>query len=200
MLGWLGWKANEPTVAQQAAGVFNGDIGITTPIFADENCPPGQRACARARDGGRPEVDERTLARVTLYLCALAVPARRDVGTPATDAGERRFRTLGCGSCHLPQLRTGGSDLAGLRDQTIRPYSDLLLHDMGRAWPTVARTASRPARSDRSSGRRIRYGQSSCSAAKPRRGDPRPLGGDARAAPRAPAEASRAQALAYRQA
>ena len=120
-----------PTVEQQNAGAFNGDIGITSPIFKDENCPPGQRACARARTGGEQEIDAHKLARVTFYTRTLAVPARRDVGSERTDAGEERFEALGCSSCHLPELRTGDSEIAGLRDQLIRPYTDLLLHDMG---------------------------------------------------------------------
>ncbi len=130
-LGRFGWKANVPTVEQQNAGAFNGDIGITSPIFRDEACAPGQRACARAKHGGRPEIDEHKLERVTFYTRTLAVPARRDVGAPTTDAGERIFAQLGCTACHLPELRTGDSDVAGLSDQVIRPYTDLLLHDMG---------------------------------------------------------------------
>ena len=130
-LGRFGWKANVPTVEQQNAGAFNGDIGITSPIFEDENCPPGQRACARAHSGGEREIDARKLARVTFYTRTLGVPARRDVGSARTDAGEKHFEALGCGSCHLPELHTGDSEIAGLRDQLIRPYTDLLLHDMG---------------------------------------------------------------------
>jgi len=132
-LGRFGWKADVPTVEQQNAGAFNGDIGITSPIFEDEACPPGQRKCAGAKTGGRPEIDADKLDRVTFYTRTLAVPARRDVGRRATDAGERHFRQLGCESCHLPELRTGDSDVAGLEDQLIRPYTDLLLHDMGPA-------------------------------------------------------------------
>jgi CxxC motif-containing protein (DUF1111 family) len=131
VLGRFGWKANAATVRQQAASAFTGDIGITSPIFRAENCPPGQHACARARTGGSPEIDARTLERVTFYTRALAVPARRRVGAAATDAGERTFSQIGCASCHLPELKTGDSDVAGLRDQLIRPYTDLLLHDMG---------------------------------------------------------------------
>jgi CxxC motif-containing protein (DUF1111 family) len=131
VLGRFGWKANAATVRQQSASAFTGDIGITSPLFGEENCPPGQRACARARTGGRPEIDARTLERVTFYTRTLAVPARRSVGSAVTDAGERTFARIGCGSCHLPELRTGDSDVAGLRNQLIRPYTDLLLHDMG---------------------------------------------------------------------
>jgi len=107
-------------------------IGITSPIFPSENCPPGQRGCRSAQSGGRPEIDTRKLARVTFYTRTLAVPARRDVGAALTAAGERRFAAIGCAACHRPELRTGASDVAGLRHQTIRPYTDLLLHDMGR--------------------------------------------------------------------
>ena len=41
------------------------------------------------------------------------------------------FTELGCSSCHRPQLTTGDADVAGLSNQVIRPYTDLLLHDMG---------------------------------------------------------------------
>jgi CxxC motif-containing protein (DUF1111 family) len=132
-LGRFGWKANVPTVEQQNAGAFNGDIGITSPIFSEEACVPGQRACAKAKTGGRPEIDAKKLGRVTFYTRTLAVPARRDVGARATDAGEKIFGRLGCESCHLPELRTGDSDVPALSDQLIRPYTDLLVHDMGPA-------------------------------------------------------------------
>jgi hypothetical protein len=37
-----------------------------------------------------------------------------------------------CTACHTAQMKTGSGHLfAELRNQTIRPYSDLLLHDMG---------------------------------------------------------------------
>ncbi len=130
-LGRFGWKANVPTVEQQNAGALQGDIGITSPIFPEENCLRGQDACAAAKDGGEPEIDEHTLARVTLYTRTLAVPARRRPRASDTSAGERTFAALGCSSCHLPQLRTGASDVPALADRDIRPYTDLLLHDMG---------------------------------------------------------------------
>ena len=34
-LGRFGWKANQPSLRQQTAGAFNGDIGITSSVFPD---------------------------------------------------------------------------------------------------------------------------------------------------------------------
>jgi CxxC motif-containing protein (DUF1111 family) len=130
-LGRFGWKANVPSVEQQNAGAFHGDIGITSALFPDENCPPEQVACGSALSGGVPELDAAKLDRVTFYTRTLAVPARRDVGQPVTTEGQELFASLGCASCHLPELRTGESDIAALSNQVIHPYTDLLLHDMG---------------------------------------------------------------------
>ena len=48
-LGRFGWKANQPTVEQQAAGAFLGDIGITSTIFPDDNCTSAQEECRLGR-------------------------------------------------------------------------------------------------------------------------------------------------------
>ena len=135
-LGRFGWKANVATVEQQAAGAFHGDIGITSGLHPDQNCPPPQPACSQAIDGGRPELPDSRLATVTLYTRTLAVPAMRGAGDGAdADAGVRAgwelFEQIGCTSCHTPTHRTGAADIAALADQTIHPYTDLLLHDMG---------------------------------------------------------------------
>ena len=34
-LGRFGWKANQPTVEQQTAGAFHGDIGVTSTLFPE---------------------------------------------------------------------------------------------------------------------------------------------------------------------
>ena len=131
-LGRFGWKANVPTVEQQNAGAFNGDIGITSPIFRDENCAPGQRACARAKTGGRPEIDEHKLAaRDVLHAHAgRARPARRRRARRPTRASATSSASAAtpatCPSC-APATATSPA----LSDQLIRPYTDLLLHDMG---------------------------------------------------------------------
>lgn len=130
-LGRFGWKANVPTVEQQVAGAFAGDIGITSRLHPDEDCPAVQTACAQAPTGGSPEIDDATLDAVVFYSRTLAVPAARDRDDPQVRRGAAVFAEVGCASCHTPTQRTGRSDIAVLSDQRIHPYTDLLLHDMG---------------------------------------------------------------------
>lgn len=131
VLGRFGWKANVATVEEQTAGAFLGDIGITSSLHPSQDCTPAQVACLEAPTGGDPELDDQKLERVTFYTRTLAVPARRDVGEATTDRGAELFEQLQCSSCHTTELSTGTSNPTPLADQTIRPYTDLLLHDMG---------------------------------------------------------------------
>jgi CxxC motif-containing protein (DUF1111 family) len=131
-LGRFGWKAMAPTVEDQNASAFRADIGVTTGIRPEQPCTDAQPECLAAPTGGEPEVDDQKLGRVTFYTRTLAVPARRDVGAPDTDRGEEVFTEVGCATCHSAEMRTGASDVAeALSEQVIRPYTDLLLHDMG---------------------------------------------------------------------
>ena len=131
-LGRFGWKAGQPTVEQQAAGAFIGDIGITSALFPDQNCPAAQRACRDAPNGGTPEIEDERLATVTFYVQTLAVPAMRDVDDSQVRDGAQLFAQVNCIACHTPQHVTDASHpVRPLREQTIYPYTDLLLHDMG---------------------------------------------------------------------
>ena len=133
-LGRFGWKANVPTVEAQAAGAFSGDIGITSPLLPDESCTPDQSDCLDTPNGGEPEIDDDRLGSVTFYSRTLAVPAMRDADESSVRRGVAVFDDLGCASCHTPDQQTAGIDAVGieaLSDQSIHPYTDLLLHDMG---------------------------------------------------------------------
>jgi CxxC motif-containing protein (DUF1111 family) len=130
-IGRFGWKASVPTVRDQNANAFNGDVGITSSIRPDGPCTAAQSECLAAPHGGDPELDDEKLDRVTFYARTLAVPARRDVAAPDVADGARLMDTVGCTTCHVAELTTGRSDLPDLDRQTIRPYTDLLLHDLG---------------------------------------------------------------------
>lgn len=135
VLGRFSLKANEPSLRAQAAGAAFNDMGITSPIHSREGCLPHQESCRQSPSGGSPEEPElsaRQLEDLTTYLRLLAVPARRDLDDPQVRRGETLFQTSRCNSCHVDTLVTGDSHpIPRLRHQTIHPYSDLLLHDMG---------------------------------------------------------------------
>ena len=131
ILGRFGWKANQPSVEQQTAGAFLGDLGITSPLFPGENCPSAQTDCVAAPHGGEPEIPADRLAKVVLYTQTLAVPAMRDPDDPQVKRGARLFAGSGCAVCHTPEHTTGGHQVEAVINQTIYPYTDLLLHDMG---------------------------------------------------------------------
>lgn len=131
VLGRFGWKANQPTVRQQIAAALAGDMGITTVLFPQPDCPLVQNACA-AVEAVHPEVSVESLDAMTRYHFALGVPARRAADSPEVRHGEQVFIEAGCAACHVPTLRTGPfSAFPALADQIIHPYTDLLLHDMG---------------------------------------------------------------------
>jgi CxxC motif-containing protein (DUF1111 family) len=131
--GRFGWKANVASLRTQAAEAFAGDMGITTSEHPQENYTEAQAAkLSTFPNGGSPEADALIMDRMESYLRGLGVPARRNVSDPAVQRGESLFRSMSCAACHVPELRTG-SDYAmeELRDQTIHPFTDLLIHDMG---------------------------------------------------------------------
>lgn len=138
MLGRFGWKAGNPTVEEQTAAAFVGDIGISNPLHTagSGECTDLQADCVAATHGDGDErefeIDQEGLDLVTFYSRNLAVPARRDVDDPEVLIGKRVFYETGCVSCHTPSYVTHRlSDESAQSFQLIWPYSDMLLHDMG---------------------------------------------------------------------
>ncbi|WP_085636559.1 MULTISPECIES: di-heme oxidoredictase family protein [unclassified Pseudomonas] len=136
VLGRFGWKAGQPSLNQQNVHAFSGDMGLTTSLRPFDDCTDAQAACKQAPNGNGPdgesEVSDNILRLVLFYSRNLAVPARRGVDDPQVLAGKSLFFQAGCQSCHTPKYTTA-ADAAEpeLANQVIRPYSDLLLHDMG---------------------------------------------------------------------
>lgn len=131
-LGKYGWKANAPSLRQQIAGAFHGDMGLTTSIFSDENCPSPQQDCMDAANGGEPEVTDTQLEKMLFYQAHLAVPNRRNYKDDAVLKGKVLFNELNCIGCHAINQVTGtNGETSFLENVTIKPYSDFLLHDMG---------------------------------------------------------------------
>lgn len=131
-IGRFGWKAGQPTLMQQNAAAFNGDVGLTSRLFPNENCTSRQSLCADLPNGGQPEVSDKILNFVEFYSQHLAVPIRRNVNDDQVVLGQKLFASAGCESCHKTNVKTAKREgLPALSEQTIHPYTDMLLHDMG---------------------------------------------------------------------
>jgi CxxC motif-containing protein (DUF1111 family) len=145
-LGRFGWKASKATLRHQAAAALLQDMSVTSPVYPNRSCNTDPAGCAAA--GAQKGITEADLQSISRYLALVAVPAQRSIASgfpkgvapidelnvnPAqVSAGAKVFQGMRCAACHTAEMKTGNGHLfAELRNQTIRPYSDLLLHDMG---------------------------------------------------------------------
>jgi CxxC motif-containing protein (DUF1111 family) len=116
-LGRFGWKAEKVNIAHQVAEAAIDDMGLGTSLFPD---------------AGKTELADEDLNRLVTYMRLVSVPGQRNHSDPKVLAGEQVFKTVGCTSCHVTDVVTSANHpFAELRSQDIKPYSDLLLHDMG---------------------------------------------------------------------
>jgi CxxC motif-containing protein (DUF1111 family) len=116
-LGRFGRKATVPRVALQAAGAMVADMGLTNLIFPEA-------------DGMTRDVNDEQFKNIVFHVSTLGVPAAADRDEIA-ERGRIVFGEFGCVGCHVPDQRTGDHEIRQLANQSIHPYTDLLLHDMG---------------------------------------------------------------------
>jgi CxxC motif-containing protein (DUF1111 family) len=133
VIGRFGWKANQPSLEQQMHAAFLNDIGITSTTYPAKNCPAIQYQCADAPQSmDQPNLQAIDDNAMVVHTLGLAVPARRSLGDAQALQGEALFSQIGCAKCHIPTMQTGSLDgWPELSQQTIHPFTDLLLHDMG---------------------------------------------------------------------
>ena len=144
MLGRFGHKAGVPTINDQNQNAFFGDIGLSVPLHTNPvgDCTEHQADCFKVGNGASPQYDNLEVhAEITdlvlFYTQNLAVPKRRNFDHPDTLAGKKHFHEAGCASCHQPRLTTPTTADSPITvsehflGQTIWPYTDLLLHDLG---------------------------------------------------------------------
>jgi len=117
-VGRFGFKALHPSVRQQSAAAFFGDMGLTTSLFNNSNT--------------EAEISDETLFRLVMYLKLAGVPRARLQNEQPIALGRELFQSIGCSDCHKLQLNTSSSNDPELDSQNILPYTDLLLHDMGK--------------------------------------------------------------------
>lgn len=127
-LGRFGWKATGVSIEHQVATALNIDIGVMTSILPNPDCGQSQTNCGSSG----AEISDKHLSDLSAYVALLGIRARRSLNDTNALAGETLFTQIGCVSCHVDTFQTSAyHPHAELRDQTIHPYTDLLLHDMG---------------------------------------------------------------------
>ncbi|WNG18689.1 di-heme oxidoredictase family protein [Cystobacter fuscus] len=145
-LGRFGWKAGKASLRHQSGAALLKDLGVTSPVYKTLDCQKGVANCNAST--AATSISETELERISSYLSLLGVPAQRslrsgypdgmrvapehDVDPAQISRGATLFAQAQCGTCHTPQLKTGANHpFAELRNQTIHPYTNLMLHDLG---------------------------------------------------------------------
>lgn len=142
-VGRFGWKAQVATVFTFSADAGLNELGLTSVFFPNESDPNGINPpalgdpdfCDMVPD---PEnsialgngVDKDFLEVVTDFQRLLAAPPQ----TPRSGmTGETIFNNIGCAVCHHASYTTADDPMLEdvLRDKTVKPYTDFLVHDMG---------------------------------------------------------------------
>lgn len=131
-IGRFGLKANTSSLYVQVASAYHQDMGITNTLFPQKSCY-GQSQMSAVYMPEKINLPDSMLHAVTFYVQSLAVPARRKVNDPVVKSGEAIFSSINCSGCHIPTMNTGVHlGFSQLSNQRIHPYTDLLLHDMGK--------------------------------------------------------------------
>ena len=117
MIHRFGWKAEKVSIEHQVAEALHDDMGVGTSLFPDAS---------------EAELADDDLARLVTYMRLVAVPGQRGRDAAEVRAGEQIFQTIGCAQCHVSDTVTGvNHPFSELGAQSIKPYTDLLLHDLG---------------------------------------------------------------------
>ena len=130
-LGRFGWKAATSSVKHQIASALNTDMGVMTSLLPSPDCGAVQQQKNECGHN-QSELNDEHLTNLTKYIALLGVRAQRGLDDPKVQRGQALFTSIGCADCHTPTFQTSlYHPFSELRDQTIHPYTDMLLHDMG---------------------------------------------------------------------
>ena len=128
-LGRFGYKAATASVRHQVAAALNTDMGVMTSVLPRPDCGSAQSNCGNAAGS---ELSETHLTNLVKYIALLGVRSQRDYANAQVIQGKAVFTSTGCAACHTETFKTSAyAPFAELRNETIHPYTDLLLHDMG---------------------------------------------------------------------
>lgn len=121
-IGRFGRKAGAYNLLNQTINAYTQDMGIVS------SYSPYDTYNSEELD---PEVSNVEVVDLVHYLQTLKAPIQRNMD--AVKVGKDLFMSIQCGGCHIPSMRTDNSIISGLSYKTFSPYTDLLMHDMGKA-------------------------------------------------------------------
>ena len=129
-IGRFGRKAFVPRLHEFNAGAFPTETGVTDPQQPTEENVGGQPLPPGVDPLADPEITQDALDLADDFVRFLGAPTPVKLGKDGR-RGRELFSQIGCASCHIPTLRTGGSPVRALAHRDFPAYTDLLLHDMG---------------------------------------------------------------------
>jgi CxxC motif-containing protein (DUF1111 family) len=134
-LGRFGRKAAVALLSDFNAGAFPQEQGITTPQFPVEETINGRPVPQGTDPAADPEISQAEIEQVDNFVRFLAPPPRKLVKDhreqEQAEDGKKIFGKVKCARCHVPEMKTGPSNIQALNKKKVALYSDLLLHDMG---------------------------------------------------------------------
>lgn len=119
-LGKFNHKASMPSLIEQIALAANEDMGLTNAFYETKSCTKNQKECLNAPRGRDIDLPFERLDAIRTYLSYLQIPNIK----VKQKQGEELFHQIGCISCHRPSYVVD--------EKRITPYSDFLLHDLGK--------------------------------------------------------------------
>jgi len=149
----FGWKAQNKSITMFAAEAYNVEMGITNDLFpqATDETPACTAVKSEPNDIFRTDAsDERNQSffnplhemadwiMFAVFMRFLDAP-QPVISTASASHGQQLFGTgpdnpgIGCFACHTPTMVTPArSETEALQSLTVHPYSDLLVHHMGK--------------------------------------------------------------------
>jgi len=140
-IGRFGWKDQHSSLLSFVADAYLNEMGVTNRLR-----PKDVTAIGKITSDPEDTPDNLGLADIdhfAQFVRGTKAPPRDIVlaASPAAQAGEQLFETIGCAICHVSTIVTAptGTVINGgaftvpdaLGSKIIHPYSDFLLHDIG---------------------------------------------------------------------
>jgi len=157
-VGRFGWAAQQASLLSFSAEAYRNEMGITSPLRPDDNTflgDPVDDGVADPEDKGGKFGNNVEL--FTNFMRALSTPPRLLPSDKKErneiEEGSKIFKSVGCASCHLPEIETANEGEwvnaktfrvpKALGHKKFHPYGDFLLHDIGTG-PTILREGMPP--------------------------------------------------------